>query len=84
MGLDANQPLTVFLRSTRLPAPWDAPAAGSEGCIQVKGCKELPLTAEEVESVTVTEKGWNFGRKKQGRPKAALKQLQLLRRLGNV
>jgi hypothetical protein len=48
------------------------PAVASEGCIiQVKGCKELPFTAEEVESVTVTGKGWNFRRKKQDRPKAA-------------
>jgi hypothetical protein len=48
------------------------PAVASEGfIIQVKGCKELPFTSEEVESVTVTEKRWNFRRKKELRPKAA-------------
>jgi hypothetical protein len=47
------------------------PAVASEGfIIQVKGYKNLPFASEEVESVTVTEKRWNFRRKKEERPKA--------------
>jgi hypothetical protein len=47
------------------------PAVASEGCIiQVKGYQNLPFTAEEVEFVTVTEKHWNFRRKKGDRRKA--------------
>jgi len=47
------------------------PAVASEGfIIQVKGYRELPFTSEDVEAVTVTEKRWNFRRKK-GRPKAS-------------
>jgi hypothetical protein len=48
--------------------------------IQVKGYKNLPFAAEEVESVTVTEKRRNFRRKKEDRPKAT----QLLRRIGRL
>ena len=48
------------------------PAVASEGfIIQVKGYKNLPFAAEEVESVTVTEKRWNFRRRKEERAKAA-------------
>jgi len=40
-------------------------AVASEGfIIQVKGCKDLPFTPEEVESVALTEKRWNFRREK--------------------
>jgi len=48
------------------------PAVASEGfIIQVKGYSDLPFTSEEVESVAVSEKRWNFRRKKEDRPKAA-------------
>ena len=44
------------------------PAVASEGfIIQVKGHKDLPFSTEEVESVAVTEKRWNFRRKKEDR-----------------
>jgi hypothetical protein len=46
------------------------PAVASGGCIiQVKGYLKLPFTAEEVESVASTEKGWNFKRKKEDHSK---------------
>jgi len=45
-------------------------AVASEGfIIQVKGCKDLLFTQEEVESVALTEKRWNFRKEKQDRPK---------------
>ena len=45
-------------------------AVASEGfIIQVKVCKDLPFTQEEVESVALTEKRWNFRKEKQDRPK---------------
>jgi len=45
-------------------------AVASEGfIIQVKGCKDLPFTQEEVESVALTDKSWNFRTEKQGRPR---------------
>jgi hypothetical protein len=48
------------------------PAVASEGCIiQVKGYRNLPFTEEEVEFVTITEKRWNFRRRKEERAKAA-------------
>jgi hypothetical protein len=48
------------------------PAVASEGyIIQVKGYRDLPFTSEEVESVALSEKRWNFRRKKKDRPKAA-------------
>src|SRR5215470_10976030 len=49
------------------------PAVASEGCIiQVKGYRNVPFAAEEVESVAVTAKRWNFRRKKkeEDRPKS--------------
>ena len=40
-------------------------AVASEGfIIQVKGCKDFPFTPEEVESVVLTEKRWNFRKEK--------------------
>jgi len=46
------------------------PAVASGGCIiQVKGYRKLPFTAEEVDSVAVAEKRWNFRRKRQDHPK---------------
>jgi len=48
------------------------PAVASEGCIiQVKGYKELPFTSEDVESVALSKKRWNFRRKKEDRTRAA-------------
>jgi hypothetical protein len=44
-------------------------AVVSEGhIIQVKGYKDVPFSAEDVESVTVTGKRWNFRRKRQDLP----------------
>jgi hypothetical protein len=41
------------------------PAVASAGCIiQIKGYKDLPFTSEEVESVALSEKRWNFRRPK--------------------
>ena len=40
------------------------PAVASEGfIIQIKGYRDVPFTAEEVESVGVTAKRWNFRQK---------------------
>jgi len=42
-------------------------AVASEGfIIQVKGCKDLSFTQEEVESVALTEKRWNLRKEKRG------------------
>ena len=44
-------------------------AVASEGhIIQVKGYKDVPFSAEDVESVTVTGKRWNFRQKREKRP----------------
>ena len=47
-------------------------AVASEGCIlQVKGQKEIPFTEDEVESVELSDKPWNFRRHlgmNRGRP----------------
>ena len=56
---------------------WDGrnfePAVASEGfIIQVKGYRDVPFAAEELESVAVTAKRWNFRQKKKDdRPKAS-------------
>jgi hypothetical protein len=48
------------------------PAVASEGhIIQVKGYRYLPFASEEVESVALSEKRWNFRRKQEDRPKEA-------------
>ena len=49
------------------------PAVASEGfIIQVKGYRDVPFAAEELESVAVTAKRWNFRQKKKDdRPKAS-------------
>jgi hypothetical protein len=49
------------------------PAVACEGfIIQVKGYRGAPFAAEEVESVAVTAKHWNFRQKKKDdRPKAS-------------
>jgi len=49
------------------------PAVASEGCIiQVKGYREVPFAEEDVESVAITAKRWNFRqKKKEERPKAS-------------
>ena len=49
------------------------PAVASDGfIIQVKDYRDVPFAAEEVESVAVTAKCWNFRRKKkeEDRPKS--------------
>ena len=52
------------------------PAVASEGhIILVEGHRDLPFTSEDVESVAVTEKGWNFRRRKQDRPKGLTHRL---------
>ena len=47
-------------------------AVASEGCIiQVKGQEDIPFTEAEVESVELSGKPWNFGRRvgmNRGRP----------------
>jgi hypothetical protein len=41
------------------------PAVASEGCIiEVKGHMDVPFSADDVESVAVTHKHWNFRRQK--------------------
>jgi len=43
-------------------------AVVSEGhIIQVKGYREVPFSAEDLESVTVTGKRWNFQQKRENR-----------------
>jgi hypothetical protein len=35
--------------------------AASEGCVvAVRGYEEIPFTADEIESITVNHKNWNF------------------------
>jgi len=42
------------------------PAVASGGCIiQVKGYRDVPFAAEDVESVAITAKRWNFRQKKK-------------------
>jgi hypothetical protein len=48
------------------------PAVASEGhIIEVKGYEDLPFTSADVESVAITEKRWNFRRKKPDRSESA-------------
>ena len=50
------------------------PAVASEGfIIQVKDYRDVPFAAEDVESVAITGKRWNFRqkKKKEERPKAS-------------
>ena len=42
-------------------------AIESEGCIiEVKGHKDVPFNPEDVETVTATDKRWNFRKRQKG------------------
>ena len=48
------------------------PAVASEGCIiVVKDYKDVRFTPAEIESIAVTEKRWNFRRKKTKPPQGS-------------
>ena len=58
-------------------------AVASEGCIiQVKGYRDVPFAAEDVESVAITGKRWNFRQKKKEERSKASSASGLLLRIG--